>query len=484
MRAPLLRFLVGAAAVVALAVAAGLVQPTAKAAHRLHAGLAPVRSASAVCPSVTGGPGGGSTDMTVATLGTSKGLRASYSPLLPGKGGARTLSPNPRAVVHQTTPYAAVSVQATGEGAGELAVTQEALTPYGIHRALTDLACAPAGTDWWFAGGDGRVGVTDVLVLSNPSDQAANVALSMWSVRGPLSPPGTSGIIVPPHTAQLRQVASLAPDVPGITVHVHANSGSVAAALLDQHTSGIHPVGVDWIPPTAAPAVASVVTGFVSGAALDWLELTNPGDRDTTVTLRVVTPTRNFQPAGHQSVVVAAGHTVTVDLAGAIAGETAAVVTSSDAPIVSEGMTLLRPTTGFSELAWVAAQAPLRSPAGIAANAAPFGQQSSLVLAAPAGAANVRVSTPGGRSANVHVPAGRLAVTDLTALLHAGSSGVGPILLNPLDGGPVYVVRVLHALGAHGPLLAAEAPTVFPLPITLPAVEPDLRAGTQESATG
>ncbi|HET6910234.1 MAG TPA: DUF5719 family protein [Mycobacteriales bacterium] len=479
MRAAFLRLLLGVSAVGAVVAAALVVQPVAKAARPPHAGVAPVRSAAVVCPSVTGGSGGGSTDMTVATLGPSKGLRASYSPLLPTKGSAHSLSVNPRAVVHQTTPYAAVSVQASGDGAGELAVTQEALTPTGIHRALTDLACAPANTDWWFAGADGRVGVTDVLVLSNPTDQPANVALSLWSVRGPLNPPGTSGIIVPPHTAQLRQVANLAPDVPGITIHVHANSGSIAAALLDQHTSGIHPVGVDWIPPTVSPAVSSVVTGFVSGAALDWLELTNPGDRDTTVTLRVVTPTRNFQPAGHQSVVVAAGHTVTVDLAGAIAGETAAVVTSSDAPIVSEGMTLLRPTTGFSELAWLAAQVPLHSPAGIAANAPPFGQQSSLVLAAPSGAADVRVSTPGGASANVHVSAGRLAVTDLTSLLHAGPSGVGAILLTPLRGGPVYVVRILHALGAHGPLLTAEAPTVFPLPITLPAVEADLSAGTR-----
>ena len=463
----------------ALIAVAASVRPAARAERAPHGALEPVRSVSVLCPSLTGGPSGGFTDMSVATLGSTRGLKASYTPLLPVKGPSHSLTVNPRAVAHQTTPYAAVSVQVTGDGAAATAVSQVALVPEGIRRGLTDLACAPPASDWWFAGADGRVGVTDVLLLANPADQNANVALSLWSARGPLSPPGTNSIIVPPRTALLEQVAALAPDVPGITVHVHANSGTIGAALLDQHTSGIRPVGVDWIPPTTGPATSSVVTGFAPGASLDWLELTNPGNRDATVALRVVTPTRNFQPSGHQSVVVAAGHTVTVDLAGAVAGETAAVTTSSDAPIVTEGMSLLTPTTGFDEVAWVAAQQPLRSPAGIAANSPPFGQQVTLVLTAPSSAATVKVSTPGGPTATVRVPGGRTAAVDLRALLRAGPSGPGPIQITPVDGGPVYAVRLLHALGAHGPLLAEEAPTVFPLPIPLPAVVPDLRAATR-----
>jgi len=388
------------------------------------------------------------------------------------------LTPKPAANVHQTTPYAPVVVNATGDGAGQMAVSQLGMTPVGQRRALTDLACYPPATDTWFAGADGRIGVKDILLLANPSDTAANVALSLWSSRGPLNPPGTSGITVPAHTAITRVISDLAPDQAGITVHVHANSGTVAASLLDEHTSGIRPVGVDWMPPTTPPATANVVTGYASGAAMDLLELGNPGDRDATVTLRVITPTKNFQPAGHQTVVVPAGHTVTVDLAASIAGEVAAVSATSDVPVVTEGMTLVRPSTGFSELAWMPAQRALKTPAGIAANVPPFGQQVSLVLTAPGSAEKVRVSVPRGASSTISVPAGRTISVDLAALLHAGGSGPGPVMITPLSGPGVYVERFLHASGAHGPLLGAEVPTVFTLPTTLPAVVPDLRAAT------
>jgi hypothetical protein len=206
--------------------------------------------------------------------------------------------------------------------------------------------------------------------------------------------------------------------------------------------------------------------------------LGNPGDRDASVTLRVITPTKNFQPAGHQTVVVPAGHTVAVDLASSIAGEVAAVSTTSDAPVVTEGLTLVRPTTGFSELAWMPAQRPLQGPAGIAANVPPLGQQLLLVLTAPGGAEKVRVSVPRGRSETVSVPRGRTISVDLAALLHVGGSGPGPVMITPLSGAGVYVERILRATGAHGPLLGAEVPTVFIPPTTLPAVVPDLRAAT------
>lgn len=473
------RAAVGVVAVAAIAVTGTTVHSHARAVATPRAGVAPVVATSAVCPSVTGGAAGSSTDMTVATVRGSTVPHVSAAPLLPFVGKARSLVPKPAAIVHQSTPYAAVDVEATGAGAAETVASQVALRPGGYLRALTDVACTAPGTDWWFAGADGRIGVTDVLQIANPTDAQAVVQVSLWSARGSLSPPGTSGVIIAPHTSLLRPVADIAPDVAGIALHVHAETGTVTAAVLDQHTSGIRPVGTDWIAPTSAPATRSVVTGFAAGATTDLLHIANPGDRDATVSLRVVTPTKNFQPAGHESVVVAAGHTVAVDLAGAIAGEAAAVTMSSDQPVVAEGMTLIRPTTGFSELAWVAAQQPLRTPAGIAANSAPFGQDVTLVLTAPQGATRVRVSTPGGASATVSVDAGRTKTVDLRSLLHAGGNGPGPVLLTPVGPEPLYVVRLLHAVGAHGPLLAAEAPTVLPLPTTLPAVIADLRAATR-----
>ena len=477
--APFRRVVLAVAVVAVLVAVAATVHPRARALATPRAGTAPVRTMSALCPSVSGGSAGSSTDMTVASFGSGADVKVSYAPLQPGKGSPQTVTPRPSTVVTKSSPYGSVTLQGNGDGADATTVSQVAITPGGAYRGLTDLACMPPATDWWFAGGDGRIGVADVFFLMNPSDTSANVALSLWSSRGPLNPPGVSGINVPPHTVQWRNLSDLAPDAGDLTLHVHANTGTVGAALLDRRTNSLQPLGSDWIPPTAPPAKTSLVTGFTQGATTDFFVVANPGNVDATVTLRLVTTSKNFQPAGHQTVVVPAGRTVKVDLADAIAGETAAVVASSDAPVVTEGMTLIKPRSGFSELAWMPAQQPLPSPAGIAANAPPFGQYVTLVLTAPHAAAKVTVSRPQGPSATVTVPAGRTSALDLRALLKgAAGAAVGPVQVTPVSGGPVYVERVLYASGAHGPLLAEEVPVTFALPTRLPAVAPDLRVAT------
>jgi len=222
--------------------------------------------------------------------------------------------------------------------------------------------------------------------------------------------------------------------------------------------------------------IPSVVTGFFAHATLDVIDLGNPGDRDATVSLRVLTPSKNFVPAGHQTVVVPAGHTVTVDVSGAISGEAAGVAMTSDNPVVASGFTAQSPSTGFRELAWLPAGAPLRGPAGVANNVPPFGQQVHLILTAPDAPARVRVSTSHAQSAIVTVPSGRTVDVDLLSVLHAGAGGPGPLLLTPLDPAAVYVVRTMYAVGAHGPLLAASAPLQLPQPTVLPPVVPDIRA--------
>lgn len=476
------RVTIGVVTLAAIVSGAATVHSNARAVRPPQAGFAPVRAVQIVCPHVSGAhsstSSSGTTDMTVAAFGSRAGLGMSYAPLLPAKGVRRSLSPKPTAVVHQTTPLGAVSVDVTGDGAAGTVVSQVSLTPAGRSRSLSDVACSPVGTDWWFAGGDGRIGATDTYYLLNPSDTPANVTLSLWTERGPASPPGANGITVPPHTTIAGSLADLAPDAAGISVHVHANVGTVAAALFDAHLKGTRPAGADWIAPTAAPSRRTVVTGFVPNATSDVLFVTNPGDQDATVMPRVVTPTRNFEPAGHQSVVVPAGRTAAIDLGAAISGEAATVTTTSDVPVIATGRIVLHPSSGFDELAWLPAQSPLQAPAGIAANSPPFGQQVALVMAAPQDAATVSLRSVNGRSATVHVPAGRTILVDLRALLHGNAAGPGAIEFTATSGGPVYAIRLLHALGAHGPLVAVEVPSVLPSPTRLPPVEPDLRAAT------
>jgi hypothetical protein len=462
--------------VAALAVVGSLVTPTGRLARAARGGLAPVVATSLVCPSVSGGPGGGTTDMTAAHVTAGPVPPAAYTPVFGAVPAQRPvpMTLKPSVVVHKSTPYGAVTVAAAGLGADGVIAGQTSLIPGGAGRGLADLTCLPPATDWWFVGTDGRVGYTDLLYLVNPADTPANVALNIWSSRGPLEPPGISGIIVPAHGALLRRVSDLAPDVQAVALHVHANSGTVSASALDLEATGNTPAGGDWVPSTVAPAKTAVVTGFMPGATYDRLDLLNPGDHDATVALRVLTPTKNFVPAGHQTVVVPAGHTYSVDLSAPIAGEAAAVVVDSDAPVSAAAMTAQRPSTGFRELAWIPAQRALGGPAGIANNVGPFKQKVSLILTAPETAGKVRLDTPGGASAVVTVPAGHTLNVDLLAALRAGAGGPGPLLVTPLEGS-VYAVRTFYASGDHGPLMAAAAPMVLPTPIVLPPVVSDPR---------
>jgi len=460
-----------------LAVVGSLVTPTGRVAGAARAAAAPVLATGLVCPAGSGGPTGRTSATTVSHVTRGRAPAATYTPVT-STGGARPAAPlklDPSTVLGKDTPYGAVAVNAQGVGSDGVVADQSALIPSGVARGLYDLTCLPPATDWWFADSTGYVGIDDLLFIVNPADAPANVALSLWSTRGPLSPPGTSGIVVPPHTTIVRRVSNFAPDVTRVGLRVHANSGTVAAAVLDRESRGDQPTGSDWMPPTLPPTTASVVTGFMPGATYHGLDLLNPGDRDATVSLRILTPTKNFVPAGHQTVVVPAGDALGVDLSGAIAGEAAAVVLSSDAPVSASGLTAQAHTGQSQELAWLPAQQALTGPAGIAANVPPFGQNVSLVLTAPEGRATVRVTTPAGANAVVTVPAGRTINVDLKALLHAGAGGPGPLLLTPLDA-PVYAVRTLYAVGAHGPLMAASAPLSLPQPTALPPVVPDPRA--------
>lgn len=476
MTGPRLRFLVALILVVAAVVIGAVVHPVARASRATHGGVAPVTAVDRVCPSVTGGAAGLATDMTVANVGGGH-VSASYAPLT-GKPALRTtsMSLRPVHVLHSTTPGGAVVIHATGAGASGVVASQVALASSGRGRGLSDAACVAPATDWWFAGADGRIGITDLLFVTNPGDTTANVALSLWSSRGPLSPPGVSGINVPAHGVVVRSIGDLAPNDQWVAVHVHANSGTVTAAIVDEHISGVRPGGVDWIPASRPPATSAVVTGFTAHATVDVVHFANPGGRDATVSLRVVTTSRNFVPAGNQTVVVPAGHTVAVNVTAAIAGEIAAVTFTADNPVVADGITVVHRSPGFDDLAWLPGQSALTNAAALAANEPPFGQTVRLVLTSPGARTTVVVRSTSGAKASVVVPAGRTAWVDLRAVLRGGTAGAGPVLIEPQPGHPVYAMRILYALGAHGPLFSEEPPTVLPAATPLPAVVADIRA--------
>jgi hypothetical protein len=379
-------------------------------------------------------------------------------------------------------PDHAVLVTATGPGAAGVVADQRRLIPDGRRRSLFSSPCLAPQVDVWLAGANGRIGFHDDLVIANPGTTMANVTVSAWAVTGALQPPKLRSLTIGPLTTVTLPVGDYAPDAALVAWHVHANSGRVAAALHDVRIAGIRAAGSDWIPPTQAPARRLVVPGISPGPGARRLILTNPGPVDATVTLRLVTDSGNFSPAGHPTLVVRARHTVPVDLAPSLNGAAGAVVATSDNPVV--GVVLTQVTTdirrGRPDVQWQVAAPQLQGPAVLADNTPPFQRAVRIYLTAPEAGGRVRLTGRDGHSVVVTVPHGRTTFLDPRDKL--GSDATGPILFERLSGGDIYLSRTLFAAGAHGPLTTAEQPTPLPTPVTLPAVADDVRAGLSPAA--
>lgn len=464
----------------ALVVGTELTRPGAATARQLRSSAQPVTTTALVCPNV-GGTDTSPTTYTVANVsaalpgGEQRAARVRTTALTGARATTHRLPARAVNQVTVTTTSPAMLIEADGPGAGAVVADQSRLVSRGVLRSVFSAPCLPPGTDWWITGADGRVGFTDVLVVANPGSTVANLTVSIWSTKGRIEPPKLQSFTVDPTSTELLPLSSYAPDGAVLTVHVHANSGRVVAQVQDRRVTGIEPAGLDWIPPTVAPATDLVVPGYLSGSGPRRLALAAPGDRDATVTLRLVTTSGNFAPAGRQTVIVRAGHTTSVDLAKTFAGSPGAVLVHSDQPVTAAGLSSAGVISDrdHPDIQWQPAAEPLNGPAVLAANRPPFDRTARIYITAPDGAAKVRVTAIGGQSRVVPINAGRTVGWDPEAAL--ADAAYGPLVFTPVSGGPVYVSRTLFAYGVHGPLVTSEQPAMLPAAISLPAAVRDDR---------
>jgi hypothetical protein len=469
---------------VVIAVLTVVTGSSAKPPTPLAAVTAPVTSDTLVCPSIDSSPPGTTARAVVADLAgaltppsTSSGT-VTATTLSGAKSATQRLKTSPAAVIASRPKVnQTIAVDATGSVAATLAADQVTVTGVGRFRSLTDSRCEPPATDWWFVGANGNVGFGDTLTLSNPAPTAAEVTVGLWGPKGSVSNPQLNAIHVNAQSAIHLSIASIAPDLGPLTVHVHANSGAVTAALLDRRTNALRSDGADYLPPTQAPARSAVVAGYAQSPGAQALVLGNPGDVDASVSLKLVTQSGSFVPSGKNQLVVQAGRTRIVNLDRAFNGATGAVEVSSDQPVVAQGLSVLPDKPRRPDLMWLAATARLGGPAAVADGHEPDGGHCLLLLSAPAGAAQVKVTAPGGQSTTISVPAGHSVSVDVTNTVKTGGGQWG-FVATPIGAAPVYGVRVLSFTGAHGALIAGEPLVELPTPILLPPVRADPRVAT------
>lgn len=282
---------------------------------------------------------------------------------------------------------------------------------------LAAVECSRASGDSWLVGGSTAVGRTTLLTLSNPSEVAATVTLELFGENGPISAPGTSGIIVPPSGQRVLSLAGFQPDLDSPVVHVTSTGGQVVASLQQSTVRGLEAGGLDTVAAATAPSTDMVIPGLVitdvvavqqllaggTGFAdvIPALRLLAPGETDAIATVRVMPADSDAQPAS-LTVALPAGVVTEIPLEGLVEGAYTVAV-HTDQPAVSAAR-VTSAAAGATDFAWLSAAPELSARAQV--SVAP-GPAPTLHLHNPADTtAVVTVTAVGGGERTVTLKAG------------------------------------------------------------------------------
>ncbi|MGY6497081.1 MAG: DUF5719 family protein, partial [Microcella sp.] len=121
--------------------------------------------------------------------------------------------------------------------------------------------CAPASRTGWLVGGDTTVGRTTWVALANPGPVDATVDLALYGAAGPISAPGTTGIIVPSGFQRVVALGGVVVDEASPVVGVTARAGSVTATLQTNTVRGLEPGGLSVASAAETAATRVVIPG-------------------------------------------------------------------------------------------------------------------------------------------------------------------------------------------------------------------------------
>lgn len=126
--------------------------------------------------------------------------------------------------------------------------------------------CSTASSDSWIVAGSTETGRTTLLTLSNPANVQSTVTLELYTEDGRVNATGLEGIVVPVDGQRIVSIAGWAPDAESVVVRVRSSGGAIVAHLQQNTTRVLTPGGVDIAAPGTAPALTSVIPGFVVDA--------------------------------------------------------------------------------------------------------------------------------------------------------------------------------------------------------------------------
>ncbi|MCD4525342.1 DUF5719 family protein [Nocardioides sp. cx-173] len=238
-----------------------------------------------------------------------------------------------------------------------------------FDQPLAAAECRAPAPDLWFTGLGAGARHTSVLELVNPDGGPAIVDATLYGVAGVVDAPELRGVAVPPRGVVRLDLGALVPRRDELAVHVTTARGRVAASVRDrQQELGTGGAADDWLPAQAAPATSNLLLGVTPGKGLHNLVLLNPGEDETRATVRLVSPSAVFSPAGLEEVVLPPRSVTRVSLAQVLTGKAAkgvsGLLVEAPDPITATLRSYVR-----RDLSHAVAGTPLTSPATVVAPA-------------------------------------------------------------------------------------------------------------------
>lgn len=466
---------------------ADMTRPSARRATVQARQLAPVVGSVAVCPEALKTPvietritagAGGQGDVRVAAAALAQGATEKVITEVGSRVG--------QYAVDAAGPVAVVAT-ATGAQAGGLAVEQVTRAETGRQHGLASVRCEPAVADSWYIGAATTISDRSELLLVNPYDDTATVDVVLYSRKGRLDVPGTTGVSVKARSRVVRALADWAPDEPWLAVHVLVRSGRVSPAARRTRSVKQVPSGVDWIPRSASPAEVSSVGALAGGKGVRTLLIVNPGVDALTARVQVTRQDGQFVPAELAEIEVPGERVVAVPLTAILEGRSAMLEVSTDGPLALAGAyaEYTDPDVAGADFVYAAGMPALSGPALLTDNRVGPTVDTALMFSAPDGAAEITLTQLNSNqpsSADQGAPAktslvpvrqGTLVVVALSRQF--GSGDPLPVLVTTsANSAPVFATRVIVDKSVSGPLVTALAVQGQPLAgVAVPRVVPD-----------
>ena len=347
-------------------------------------------------------------------------------------------------VATRSTPP--IVITATGGWAGSALAGAATRELTGEAAGLSSTACAPPRAEWWFVGAGSRLGRRAALLVSNASQEPASFDITLHAQSGPVEALAGKGITLGPQSRVRLRLDALAEGEDVLSVHVHATSGRVSAALRDvAQPVGERPRGVDYLPAAAEPANVLWIPGVPAGTRRKELVLVNPGDRFASVSARLISSSGTTDPPALVSLPVPAGSSIRYPLDDPLGEAAGTLELHSDAPVTAAVKAVWgRPAR--QDLLWLAATPPLAAPntiAGAAQVPSGPGLTTTVTIAAPEGdvRGTLEVLATGDPSAPVLGRDGPLESGELARQREADSPAAPVVLVAPTTRLPTRASR-------------------------------------------